>query len=142
MKAPVKVLISFVAVLACGWIVHGPLGQGEAFLAAVHARAQAAIRESGAPDVRVAFGRDPLNRAATLSGQANDFQRNGMGLLPGITGRVAAVPGVGAVRWADAGPGRFAPPLLAETQGLALIAWLIGIGIGWLAFRPRREGYL
>ena len=35
-------------------------------------------------------------------------------------------------------------PLLAEVLGLTAIAWLIGLGIGWLIFRPRRArtGYL
>lgn len=142
MTTPAKLLISFAALLACGWIVHGPLGQGAAFVGAVQARAEATIRDSGDPDVAVAFGRNPLTRAATLSGQANDFQRNGMGLLPGLTGRVAAVPGVGAVHWADEGPGGFAPPLLAETEALAALAWLIGLGLGWHLFRPRRETFL
>lgn len=33
-------------------------------------------------------------------------------------------------------------PLLAETELLVAIAYLIGIGIGWLIFRPKRQGYL
>ena len=33
-------------------------------------------------------------------------------------------------------------PLLAETLLLALAAYLAGVGLGWLLFRPRRETYL
>jgi hypothetical protein len=143
MKAPVKLLISLAATIVCGWVVHGPLGQGAAFVDGLQARAEAAIRDSGLTDVRVAFGRDPLSRAALLSGQANDFQRNGMGLLPGLTGRVAAVPGVGAVHWNDEAAAGRAVPLIAETEALAVLAWLIGIGIGRLVFgRRKRAGYL
>lgn len=142
MKAWTKLLISFAALLACGWIVHGPLGQGAAFVAGLQAEAEAAVRASMAPPTRIAFGHDPLTRAATLSGSANDFQRNGIGLLPGITGTVAAVPGVGAVHWADAGGGGFVLPLLVETEALALLPWLIGIALGWHLFRPRRETFL
>ena len=61
--------------------------------------------------------------------------------VPGINDRVAAVPGMAGLRWERAGP---VVPLLAETLGLAALAWLIGLGLGWLIFRPRhkREGYL
>ena len=33
-------------------------------------------------------------------------------------------------------------PLLADTLLLAAAAYLIGFGIGWIVFRPRRTGYL
>ena len=33
-------------------------------------------------------------------------------------------------------------PLLAETLLLAAVAYLVGLGLGWLIFRPRRTGYL
>jgi OOP family OmpA-OmpF porin len=144
MKAPVKLLISLAAVLAAGWIVHGPLGRGEAFVAATKARAEAVIQAAEMDQVTVAFGHDPLTRLATLSGEADDFQRNGMGSLPGLTGRVAAMPGVGGVRWSD-DPGRapFVLPLLVETEALALLAWAVGLGCGWLlARRRRRESFL
>jgi hypothetical protein len=138
-----KVLTGLAATLIAGWIVHAPLGQGAAFLDGVQARAQAAVRAAGVTTVEVRMGHDPLSRVALLSGEANDFQRNGMGLLPGINGRVAEVAGVGAVRWTDRAEGRgFALPLLVETEALAVLLYAIGIGIGWIIFRPRREGFL
>lgn len=33
-------------------------------------------------------------------------------------------------------------PLLAETLLLAAGAWLAGLGLGWLIFRPKRRGFL
>jgi len=33
-------------------------------------------------------------------------------------------------------------PLLAETELLVAAFFLIGLGLGWLFFRPRRGGYL
>jgi hypothetical protein len=34
-------------------------------------------------------------------------------------------------------------PLLAETLILVAIAWLVGVGLGWLFFgRPKRETFL
>ena len=33
-------------------------------------------------------------------------------------------------------------PLLAETELLVLVAYLLGVGIGWRLFRPKRQGYL
>jgi hypothetical protein len=33
-------------------------------------------------------------------------------------------------------------PLFTETELLVVIAYLVGIGIGWLFFRPKRETFL
>ena len=87
------------------------------------------------------MSRAPLARVALLSGPANDFQRQGMGSLPGLDGRVSLVPGISGVSWEREGR---VVPLIAETLGLTALAWLVGLGLGWLIFRPRRsrEGYL
>ena len=96
-----KFLIGLAAALTAGWISHGPLGQGEAFIGRLEAGAQAELREAAVPGVQVRFVRDPLRREAILSGPANDFQREGQGLFPGINDRVLAVPGVAGLRWDD-----------------------------------------
>jgi len=57
------------------------------------------VRVSGVPDARVRLGRDPLSRHATLSGEADPFQREGQGSLPGINQRVAAIPGISGLSW-------------------------------------------
>jgi hypothetical protein len=93
-----KFLVGLAAALLAGWIGHGPLGQGEAFVDGLDAQAKAVVRETELP-VQVRFERDPLRREAILSGQADRFQREGLGNFPGINRRVAAVPGVSGVRW-------------------------------------------
>ena len=109
----------------------------------LEAGARAAVAREDLPGIDVRLDRRPLARNATLSGPANDFQRNGMGSAPGLTGRVAAIEGMGGVRWADEpARERLALPLLAETMILAAFAYLIGLGLGWLLWgRPRREGF-
>ena len=61
--------------------------------------------------------------------------------VPGINDRVQAVPGMSGLRWEPSGR---VVPLIAETLGIAALAWAIGLGLGWLIFRPKRkrEGYL
>lgn len=94
-----KFLIGLAVALGAGWIGHGPLGQGQAFVDRLDALAKAEIAAAGLPSVHVRFDRDPLRREAILSGQADQFQREGMGQLKGINGRVESVPGVAGVRW-------------------------------------------
>ena len=99
---------------------------------------QAVVRDAAIPGVAVRLGRDPLSRAAFLSGPANDFQREGMGQLPGLNGRVGAVPrrrrralGASEGRSCRCSPRR---------SVLVALAYLIGVGLGWVFFRPRARG--
>jgi hypothetical protein len=134
-----KLLVGLAAALAAGWVAHGPLGQGAAFADQVEARAKAVVQAAGIPGVEVRLIRDPLSRHAVLSGRANDFQREGLGNLPGLDQRVAEVPGISGISWNDAGR---SIPLLAETLLLVALAYAIGVGIGWLFSRPKRETFL
>ncbi|MGQ0660079.1 hypothetical protein [Sphingosinicella sp.] len=142
MPAIAKLLIGFAAALLAGWVAHGPLGRGAAFIDSVQAQAEAVIRTAGLPGVTVSFPRDPLSRTAWLSGPANDLQRNGQGGLLGLNQRVAAVPGVAAVRWTDENSSPGGIPLLAETLPMVAFAFLIGLGLGRLFFRPKRTSFL
>jgi hypothetical protein len=52
------------------------------------------------------------------------------------------VAGIADVRWADSPGGGRVVPLLLETLALAALAYLIGLGLGWLLWgRRRREGF-
>jgi hypothetical protein len=137
-----KLLIGFAAALLAGWLAHGPLGRGGQFVDSLQAGAEAKLREAELPGVTVTFPRDPLARTAILSGPANDLQRNGMGGLPGLTQRVGDVPGVAGVRWADEAEGSDGWPLLAETLIMVALAFLVGLGLGKVFFRPRRTSFL
>jgi hypothetical protein len=101
MPTAAKFLIGLAAAWVAGWVSHGPLGQGAAFVNRMEAQAKAVVRESQLPGVEVRFARNPLKREAILSGTANDFQREGMGLLPGLNDRIRDVPGVASVRWEE-----------------------------------------
>jgi hypothetical protein len=137
-----KFLIGLVAALVAGWIAHGPLGRGEAFVGQLETRAAQVVGEAELTTVQVRFGRDPLSRQAILSGTANDFQREGQGLFPGINDRVRDMAGASGLRWeGEEGEGG-AIPLLLETELLVVLAFLIGVGLGRLIFRPKRESYL
>ena len=101
MRTAYKALIGLSSALLAGWISHGPLGRGEAFIDALQSSAAAEIEQAELTGVQVRFSRDPLSREAILSGPANDFQKEGQGLFPGINDRVRAVPGVSGIRWDD-----------------------------------------
>lgn len=94
-----KFIIGLAAALAAGWVSHGPLGQGAAFVDTLQAQADAVLAKAEVPGVRARFGRDPLSRQAVLSGPADAFQREGQGQFPGINDRIAAIPGISGYRW-------------------------------------------
>jgi hypothetical protein len=139
MKSWQKLLTGLVAALAAGWIGHGPLGRGAAFVDQIETGAKAVVHAADLPGVDVRLRRNPLSRHAVLSGPADDFQREGLGDFPGLNQRVAAVPGVSGISWDEDGT---AVPLLAETLLLVALAFVIGVGLGWVLARPKRETFL
>ncbi len=104
MSPVVKFLIGLAAVLLMGWVYHGPLGNGERLLASLEAKARAEIKASEVPGIQVRMARDPMARRATLSGPANDFQREGMGQFPGINDRIRVIEGIESIEWANPPP--------------------------------------
>lgn len=156
-----KLMIGLAAALLAAWLTYGPLGRGEAYVNALEQRAGAIIAAAEVPGIQLHMRREPLSRVAILCGPANDLQRNGQRSLPGLADRAFLVGGISDVRWqrpartlrertppciagARAADESGIVPLLAEWLGLAALAWLIGLGLGWLIFRrrPKREGYL
>ena len=107
MSPALKFLIGLAAVVLMGWMYHGPLGNGQKLVDRLEDEARAAVAESEVPGIEVRLGRNPLSRVATLSGPANDFQREGMGQFPGLNDRVMAVEGISRIEWAN-------PPLPRE----------------------------
>lgn len=101
MSPALKFLIGLAAVLLMGWVHHGPLGNGEALIGRLEAQARAAVADGEVPGVEVRLARDPLARVATLSGPANDYQREGMGQYPGLNDRVRDIEGISSIEWAS-----------------------------------------
>lgn len=143
MPTAVKLLIGLVLALAAAAISHGPLGRGERLIDGLESQARAGVAQAELPGIVVRLDRHPLARNATLSGPANDLQREGLGSQKGLGDLVRDVEGIGTVRWADEpARQRLALPLLAETTILATLSYLIGLGLGWLLWgRRRREGF-
>lgn len=144
MSRSVKLMIGLAAALLMGWAWHGPLGNGARMIDALEAQARAAVAEGELAGIEVRLGRDPLARSATLSGKADDFQREGMGSAKGLSDYVRDVEGISRVRWADEpAEGGRVMPLLAETLILLALAFALGLGGGALLGRRRkRDTYL
>ena len=101
MPRSLKFLIGLGAVVLMGWLHHGPVGGGAALIDRIEAQAKAGVAEAEVPGVQVRLGRDPLSRTATLSGPADDLQREGLGGQRGLNDIVGEIEGVSDVRWAD-----------------------------------------
>lgn len=143
MPPVLKATIGLLLALAAAWVWHAPLGHGERLIDRLQSEAEQGVAKSELPGIKVSLSRDPLARAATLSGPANDLQREGLGSQKGVSDFVRDVEGMADVRWADEpDAGRRVMPLLLETMALATLAYLIGLGLGWLLWgRRRREGF-
>jgi len=160
-----KLLTGFLATLVIGWLLYGPLGQGEAYATLLQSRADYVLRISEVPNVQARIGRAPLTRTVFMCGPTVEFQRNGTTTwqgsandFPGLDGRMQQVGGIATVVWDPAAPsptGNTPPcrpggpnatggtPLLLELLILATLAWAIGLGLGWVfRRRPAKKGYL
>ena len=154
-----KLLIGLLVTLLVGWLYEGPLGRGEAYATLLQQRADFVLRISEVPNLQARIGHSPLTRTVFLCGATNDFQRHGIRDLPGLDGRMLQVGGIAGVVWDPPAPSANADtppcrpdgpraegggvPLLVELFGLALVAWLVGLGLGWVFRRkPPRKGYL
>ena len=99
-----KFLIGLAAALVVAMIAYWPVGMGTAFINRLETGANQMVARADVRGVTVQMQRAPLARTALLSGPANQFQREGMGSLPGINRRVLAVPGMSRVEWTNPPP--------------------------------------
>jgi hypothetical protein len=104
MSKGVKFLIGLAVAVVAGFISHGPLGRGAAFIDRLDGAAQAVVTDAGVPGVTVAMQRDPLARKALLSGPADKFQREGQGSLLGLDRLVLSIPGMSRIEWTNPPP--------------------------------------
>ena len=99
-----KFLIGLAAALVVALVAYWPIGMGQAFVDRLEAGARTMVARAEVPGITVQMQRAPLARKALLTGPANQFQREGMGSLPGIDQRVLAVPGMSRVEWTNPPP--------------------------------------
>lgn len=99
-----KFLAGLAAALVVALVAYWPLGMGQAFVDRLEEGANIMVARAEVPGVTVQMQRSPLARKALLTGPANQFQREGMGSLPGINQRVLAVPGMSRVEWTNPPP--------------------------------------
>jgi len=154
-----KLLIGLLVTLLVGWLYEGPLGRGEAYSTLLQQRADFVLRNTEGPPIQARMSRAPLSRTVILCGHTNDLQRDGLRDLPGYDGRMLQIGGISGVVWDPAAPAPHADtppcrpggpgeagdgvPLLVDMLGLSLVAWLIGLALGWqFRRRPARRGYL
>ncbi|HEX8215335.1 MAG TPA: hypothetical protein VF582_07690, partial [Allosphingosinicella sp.] len=91
MSPALKFLAGLAAVAAMGWAHHGLLGNGDRLVGHLEGQARQAVAATELPGIDVRLGRDPLTRFATVSGDADAFQREGQGELKGIKDHVRDV---------------------------------------------------
>ncbi|HEY0131452.1 MAG TPA: hypothetical protein VGB57_08595 [Allosphingosinicella sp.] len=140
MPPVLKATLGLLLALAAAWIWHAPLGHGERLIERLEAEARREVAKAELPGMKVNLSRSPLARTAILSGPANDLQREGLGSQKGVADYARDVEGISEVRWADEpGAGRRVMPLLVETLAAAALAYLIGLGLGWLLRGRRRH---
>ena len=99
MQRWIRLPIGLAVALFAGWLHHGPFGGGARFIDALEQRAQMRLRFAEVSGVTVRMEREPLERVAVLSGEADEFQKEGMGSFPGINDRIRTVPGIADIRW-------------------------------------------
>lgn len=142
MPPVLKAILGLLLTLAAAWIWHWPLGHGERLIGRLEAEARAEVAKAELPGIALSLSRAPLARVATLSGPANGLQREGLGSQKGVSDYARDVEGISEVRWADEpDAGRRVVPLVLETLALAALAYLIGLGLGWLFGRRRRDDF-
>lgn len=120
-----------VGALSVAALWHGPFGAAGRFESNVHSAARTTLENWEMTQVRAQLDDGMLDRTLLLSGPADDFQR---GALVRIMG---GIPGVSNARWSDAAGG-FEPPLLAEVELWALVAFGLGLMLAYLVEMRRR----
>jgi len=88
-----RIIIGAGVAALLGWALHGPLGQGEAFIADLRLRSITALAGHGLGDVQVSYPAAPRARTARLAGSAAPAQR------AEALAVVSSVDGNGGARW-------------------------------------------
>jgi hypothetical protein len=113
--------------LAALW--HGPLGAADRLANQVERSVRATLDNWEMTQVSGHLHHAPLTRRVLLTGTADDFQR------AKLVEYIGNVPGVGSATWSDRGGGL---PLIVEGIAVALLGYLLGLLLAYLAELRRR----
>ena len=121
--------VGVVVSLALAALWHGPLGGAGRFEAAVQRGIHQTLVHYEMTQVSAHLHHGPLTRRVMLSGPADDFQRQG------LVEFMNQIPGVSSSTWtSDAGM-----PLIVEAFGVAVVGFLFGLLLAYLAELHRRH---
>lgn len=108
---------------------HAPLGGASSFEAKVERAVHANLIYYEMTGVSAHLHHDPLTREVVLSGSANDFQRANLAAL------LEQIPGVESATWST---GSGALPLIVEGFAVAIVGFLLGLVLAYVAELRRR----
>jgi len=103
-----KIIIGAGVTALLAWALHGPLGQGRAFMADLRVRSVHALAAQGLRDVRVTYPDAPYRRTARLSGAAASAER-AIAVVSGVAGSGGAV-------WSEEARNEPSPPAPAAQE--------------------------
>jgi hypothetical protein len=126
----VALAIGAVAALVLAALWHGPLGAADRFEATVGRSIQQTLVRYEMTKVSAHLHHGPLTRRVMLSGPADDFQRQG------LVEFMDELPGVSDSSWSSGAGGI---PLIAEAMAVALLGFLFGLVLAYLAELRRRH---
>ena len=118
--------LSVAIALAALW--HGPLGGAGRFETVVQRGVQQTLVHYEMTQVSAHLHHAPLTRRVMLSGPADDFQRQGLAEF------MNQIPGVSSSTWSN----NAGVPLIVEAMGVALLGFLFGLLLAYLAELRRR----
>ncbi|MBT2186221.1 OmpA family protein [Sphingobium nicotianae] len=110
MHGGLKIAIGAGATALLAWTVHGPLGQGKAFIVGLEQDADVRLATRGMPNIKVHFPTSPYSRMAHLSGAASVIQQEDALKL------VRAFGGTSGAVWGDAAANADKLPMLAASE--------------------------
>jgi uncharacterized membrane-anchored protein YhcB (DUF1043 family) len=127
-KRAIALAVGTMLSLAPAGLWSGPLGAADRLATQVEHDARFTLDNYEMTQITGHLHRAPLSRTLILSGPADDFQRSELVRILSI------IPGVSRVRWSNRG----GVPLIAEAAGAAILGFLLGLLIAYVAELRRR----
>jgi OOP family OmpA-OmpF porin len=115
-----KIMFGAGATALLAWGLHGPLGQGAAFIADLQIHARSALAAAGVTGVQVDYPDNPYARTASLSGDVPPIDQNrASDIMRGLNGSAGAVWAVTSATAMAAADNAASPPADSDAQNRA-----------------------